>query len=423
LDGAVLREWRRSRGWDVPEMAGRLRKAAVSGHVPTHDSLITMVRRWERTGLSTERYELLYAKALGISPDDLAAAPARPKASSLTIVGAGEDGDDPVKRREFGFAALGALAGAAGPSLRIPESVSARHVQDLQTVASELWTRDMSVGGSALLREATGYYSAARALLDEASYTSAVGADLQAVTAELAACAGFIAYDAADQATARHLLTESALLAGTNGNALQLARSYALLAMQCSSLAASGGRIGLAREALRFLDYASQVARNEPSPKVHTIIAMRKATASAVLGDEGAVRVNIAAARRELDRGDHPSDPEWAGFVTLTEVIGHEAISWARIGRPQKSAGVLRAVLDGTDLSARNRTVYRAYLAASLDAAGDHSEALSVGLAVLPDLEGSVKSARSVNYLRVLRERVPRDSEFAVRFDAVASAS
>jgi hypothetical protein len=28
IDGAALREWRRSRGWDVPEVARQLRRAA-----------------------------------------------------------------------------------------------------------------------------------------------------------------------------------------------------------------------------------------------------------------------------------------------------------------------------------------------------------------------------------------------------------
>jgi tetratricopeptide (TPR) repeat protein len=67
IDGETLRAWRRSRGWDVPEMARRLRHAAVDGQVPVHDALVRMIRRWERLGLTTERYELLYRSALGIA--------------------------------------------------------------------------------------------------------------------------------------------------------------------------------------------------------------------------------------------------------------------------------------------------------------------------------------------------------------------
>jgi hypothetical protein len=62
ISGETLRAWRRSRGWDVPEMARQLRKAASNDPMPAHDALVRMIYRWERLGLKTERYELLYRK-------------------------------------------------------------------------------------------------------------------------------------------------------------------------------------------------------------------------------------------------------------------------------------------------------------------------------------------------------------------------
>lgn len=71
-DGDVLRAQRRSRGWDVPDMARRLRRAAGDDPLPEHGDLVRMIRRWERgTYRLSERYELLYAAALGVRPDDL----------------------------------------------------------------------------------------------------------------------------------------------------------------------------------------------------------------------------------------------------------------------------------------------------------------------------------------------------------------
>jgi hypothetical protein len=119
-------------------MARRLRRACEAGHVPTHDSLVTMVHRWERAGLRGERYELLYARALGISPDELANGPAGPGVSSVPPVVGSEDGDDPVKRREFGMAALGALAGTLVPLDKASASVSMSHVAGLRHLAGEL---------------------------------------------------------------------------------------------------------------------------------------------------------------------------------------------------------------------------------------------------------------------------------------------
>lgn len=74
IAGERLRELRRKRGWDVPEMVRRLRLAAAGDPLPDHDALVRMVRRWERDGLNTsraERYELLYATAFGVRADEM----------------------------------------------------------------------------------------------------------------------------------------------------------------------------------------------------------------------------------------------------------------------------------------------------------------------------------------------------------------
>ena len=71
IDGATLREWRRSRGWDVPEMERRLRRAARETGVSIADDqgLKRMIYAWERDSHKlTERYQLLYSEALGVDP-------------------------------------------------------------------------------------------------------------------------------------------------------------------------------------------------------------------------------------------------------------------------------------------------------------------------------------------------------------------
>jgi transcriptional regulator with XRE-family HTH domain len=71
-DGETLRALRRSRGWDVAEMARRLRRAAGDSPLPDNCDLARMVHRWERgTYRPSERYELLYAAALGVRPEEL----------------------------------------------------------------------------------------------------------------------------------------------------------------------------------------------------------------------------------------------------------------------------------------------------------------------------------------------------------------
>jgi hypothetical protein len=198
-----------------------------------------------------------------------------------------------------------------------------------------------------------------------------------------------------------------------------------VLAFQSAALAASAhdARTGLARESLRFLDQAVSVARHQASPKVHVIIAMRRARAYGLLGDQREARVHIAAARRELDHGVHPKDPHWATFVTPAEVTAHEATIHLVLGQANAAATLFRDVLADPGMQGRSRALNQAGLASALTAAGDQSQATAEGLSVLTALEGPVKSARTVSRLRPVRELVARDSEFAIRFDAVAAAS
>ena len=62
IDGGTLREWRRSRGWDVPKTARELRRVA-NEPVAAPDALVRMIRSWERGDHElSERYELLYRR-------------------------------------------------------------------------------------------------------------------------------------------------------------------------------------------------------------------------------------------------------------------------------------------------------------------------------------------------------------------------
>jgi transcriptional regulator with XRE-family HTH domain len=70
----TLRQWRESRGWDVPRMARELRRAAKdSGEdVAAHHGLVKMIPQWERGHRAPrERYRLLYLQIFGDALGDL----------------------------------------------------------------------------------------------------------------------------------------------------------------------------------------------------------------------------------------------------------------------------------------------------------------------------------------------------------------
>jgi len=126
---AELRAWlrvqRQARGWNVPEMARRLRRAARSSGdvVPDNTALCTYVRRWERGQVGpSERYMLHYCKAFGITPAEFGrgAQPAQvaPSVGRLPGEEAPErDYAEVVRRNEFLALSGAALAGLLAPPL------------------------------------------------------------------------------------------------------------------------------------------------------------------------------------------------------------------------------------------------------------------------------------------------------------------
>ncbi len=137
MSGGDLREWRRSRGWDVPELARQLRRAA-SEPVAAHDALVRMIRAWERGDhRPSERYELLYRKLGLIPPSDNDQPEPHPAHT------ASREDDDPVRRRTFveltGISAAAALlpAPAGTPPPLGTEPLALAHTAQMTGAAPE----------------------------------------------------------------------------------------------------------------------------------------------------------------------------------------------------------------------------------------------------------------------------------------------
>jgi tetratricopeptide (TPR) repeat protein len=175
VSGTVLREWRRSRGWDASDMSVQIRHAAMNAHIPAHGSLKRMIWRWERVGLSTERYQLLYARALGIPPDDLAEGPFPSPVTSLSLMADREDGDEPVNHREPGAAAMEPFApeiiSVLGRALQAParETAPVRALSEVQRDVVRAWRLRQSAKydelgplTAGLLRDTVAHLEAAR---------------------------------------------------------------------------------------------------------------------------------------------------------------------------------------------------------------------------------------------------------------------
>lgn len=328
-------------------------------------------------------------------------------------------GDD-VDRRDFNGMTVGLLASAAIPHIQVPARVDALHVRHLQATVEQLRTRDQSSGGGAIRQQALRQFTRAQRMVNESDYTETVGGQLLAAAGALGHMAGWAAFDHGDQGLARHLYGEAQLLAASSGDIPLQTRVWLIMSMQNTYLARRQDNKGLAREGLRLATLADGVARHEPSPRLHALIALREAAAHAQLGDAGTFRTAITRARRELDRSPHPADPPWCAFVIEAEIAGHEASGQKRLGFTDRSIKLYDSVLDDSRLTPRNKISWEAAFADALLAAGDRTQALALGRTILPALTtGRVTSSRPLESLRGLRTAADEvgDEEFCVLYD------
>ncbi len=341
---------------------------------------------------------------------------------TLADIGIPEGTGTDVDRRTFGGVAAGLLASAALPQAQVPDRVDAAQIRFLHACAERMRIRYWSVGGGAVLREALGFFSRARLMLDESDYSETVGRQLLVVTAHLGIESGWFAYDHGDQQLARRLYSDAEMLAGDTGDSQLIVHVCGVMARQSVYLARVHQRRGLAREALRLADKAAEAARHEPAPRLHAVAAMRQAVAHAQLGDEVAFRSAITRARRALDRGDHPADPAWARFVTHTEVTVHEAMGWERLGSPGQAVTLWRNVANDQNRLPRNQVFAQSNLARALLDEGNVTLAIDEGRAVLQSFTAArMTSARPISAMRPVRAAAENagDEEFCSRFDAV----
>ncbi len=326
-----------------------------------------------------------------------------------------------LDRRGFAAIVTGATAAAMLPEVAVPAKVTASHVRYLKTCADNLSNRDQVTGGGALVKQAIRQWQRARRMLDESDYTEQVGRELLTVTGNLAVTVGWLAFDAADIPLTKHMYSEARLLADSADDPFLTVHVLEKSSMLASYLARSNDAKGLAYQGLRLADRAAGVGAHEAMPRLHALVALRRASAASLLGDERAFRASIGGARDLLDRGVSSDDPSWIQFVDKFEIDGQEAIGHSNLGNYRAAIDLYGMSLAAPDVAVRNRTCDHARLAAALAAEGDGSTALSEARIVLTVLANGVKSTRALNELRPVRvvAKQVNDEEFCVHFDSV----
>ena len=280
IDGETLRDWRRSQGWDVPETARRLRQAAADGQVPVHDALVRMIWRWERLGLKTERYELLY-RALGFDDEPRASAPGAARRESVGHLDAADEA------REV-------LAWIAGTN------TSDDAIAEMARAASYLAEAHTRLPARKILPEVLGVHQAVHALLLDGRQRLRQTRDLLRIASEL--------------------LAHACLLLGDLGH-YESARQCGSAALLCAQEAEADEGITwsvmakTARWQVRFVEAAELARRGfEVSGRtpVRTELAYREANAIALFGDAPRARAALQRAERAAQDLDDDGTSAWS---------------------------------------------------------------------------------------------------------------
>ncbi|MCO6010214.1 helix-turn-helix transcriptional regulator [Actinoallomurus purpureus] len=386
----VRREWaarirtaRKARGWDKPEMARRLAQAAGESRsgLPDHETLLGYVKRWERAAVGiSERYRMLYARALSTDEDELfGAQPFAAPVDEPAIIGASEP-----------------LAGSASGRIGVQD------VDEFHRAIQQLYSIDDQYGGGRLRDPALRLLRGVQHLLDEGTYTERIGTTLRSAAGHVSELAGWAFFDSGDQERARRHYLEALFAA-------HVAQDHRLATLTLSSMSTQAYYQRRPQEALNLISAAEASARGWATPRVRAMLALREAVSYAAMRDRSGFSNAIARARWEHADEIETADPHWVQWLTESELTVQESSCFMDLGeaRDLDRAEMLlsEALEDVIGPYQRNRTLYVTWLAAIRYRRGDVNGAAKTGIQAL-GLHSTVSSARGVAHLQALRDHL-----------------
>ncbi|MFQ6395722.1 hypothetical protein ACLMAJ_19930 [Nocardia sp. KC 131] len=329
-----------------------------------------------------------------------------------------------MRRREFGR--LAAATGAAAILDSWETSGNRLGATDLRRLldgVDALELADQRAGGAPLVSIAVEQLAVAKSRLETCAFDTPTGNAFTSATGELAVLAGWLAFDADMHPLARRCYSDAMSLASEADDPDLTAHTCLYAANQSIALSKTGE--ASPHHALKLIERARDLMRGRPPGRIHALIAIRRAQAVGLLGDRKAFGRAIATAWREADQAaEHESledCPRWLRFVNHTELRGHEARGYGRVGDFRKAVELFEAAAT-EQAEMRNAVNARAWLASARAAVGDLGGALLEAAPVLEELDKAVFSPRTVKVLQPVRRAaasLPAGAEFRERFDAL----
>lgn len=325
--------------------------------------------------------------------------------------------DPPVLRRKFVLGLTGSLLTL--PPLPEAGRLGMADIDRIQAAATELHQVDDRQGGAQLVDVAARYIEHVEHAARRCTYGGNVQAHLYKALGEMATSAGWFAFDADRQETARRWWDAGLRYALLAGDKLLQARIWSSLSHQAYRLRHGGEAVSIARVALGE-------TRGRRDGQLSALLHTRVAQGHAIQNEGGWCARSLHQAEQEFDR--EPSEPQrWLGFFNAGEVSSASALCFLDLRQHSgavKTAREALLVVQSTPLK-RNEFAAHVRLGRCLAAAGEVDAAVAAGqdaLALLPE----VRSPRIEVRLKELRDSLldcgtTGAVEFSERYEAVAT--
>lgn len=214
--------------------------------------------------------------------------------------------------------------------------------------------------------------------------------DLLAALAELCEVTGWILFDAGLHRRARRVNAYALALAERCGDRW----TARIVLLNDSMLLAHTGRPLAALEAVSRV--AGPRGPRALPPRVGSLVLVRQAHATAMLGAEREAAVLIARARDRFLDGVSDRDPHWAWWIDETELLGHHGWVLARLRRQERAVPLLHRAVAAPGPSYRH--LFAAELLSALVGAGAWRDAEQLIVRLAPGAAGlgSARTAASL---------------------------
>ncbi|MET8550169.1 hypothetical protein [Micromonospora zamorensis] len=350
-----------------------------------------------------------------------------PAAMAVTVEGASTQGGGATDRRRFNaMAALAGLAAAGHPYLltdpaNVPRNIGMEQVRLASSLVQDFRRADAAAGADQLCDVAVQAHARLSTWAARATYSRQVGDALQSALADLGIQAAWLATDAERRHEARPFLNEAITRARIADDPRMEVQALTQLSMLL--------RDSQPGESLHCAEAALRVSARWATPRLTTLLHLRRAHTYALLTDASGFSREMTKARRELERGPHEDDLGFVDFVNEQEVNGIQGLSYLALDKPDRAAQSFRAIIANPSPGhRRNQVYYTVHLSEAAYRQGDVNEAARIALDVLPAVRQmnsgriSQRLAQVRSNLAASRQATTATRRFVDAYDRAVSA-